>query len=201
MLGSCARPSVGPIVRQSPDHQILYVVDAGWHTEIGMAADAMSGPLVTLRSATPNARYYVFGWGERDYYMSPSPGVAELAKAAIPESSVLLVVPLERSPVDVFTAGERVFAISVSRQGLDRLSQFLWDQLDQDLQHRPRRIGDGPYWQSSFYEANGTYSLLNTCNTWTADALRVAGLPVSSNGVVFSGQVVDQVRHLATTPD
>ena len=39
--------------------------------------------------------------------------------------------------------------------------------------------------------------LTYTCNTWTAAALRVAGLPVSEAGVIFAGQVLDQVRPLA----
>ena len=33
-------------------------------------------------------------------------------------------------------------------------------------------------------------------NTWTAEALRVAGLPVSTSGVVFADQVLDQLPPL-----
>ena len=198
-FAACARSSLEPIVRQSSNHQTLYVIAAGWHTEIGIAADAISGPLTFLWSRSPNARYIVFGWGQRDYYMSPNPGFGELVKAAIPAPSVMLIIPLEESPAKVFTVGARVFTIPVSREGLNRLSQFLWDHLDQG-QGPPRPIGDGPYRQSSFYDATGTYSLVNTCNTWTADALGIAGLPVRSSGVVFARQVVDQVRRLATAP-
>ena len=37
---------------------------------------------------------------------------------------------------------------------------------------------------------------LHICNTWTAEALRVAGLPVSATGVVFAAQVLDQLPPL-----
>ena len=55
----------------------------------------------------------------------------------------------------------------------------------------------GPFPQSFFYASTKTYDLTHTCNTWTAAALRVAGLPVSEAGIVFAGQVLDQVRPLA----
>jgi len=58
------------------------------------------------------------------------------------------------------------------------------------------RIGTGPYPQSVFYTSTGTYNLGHTCNTWTAEALRVAGLPVNAAGVVFAGQVLDQLPRI-----
>jgi hypothetical protein len=60
------------------------------------------------------------------------------------------------------------------------------------------RIADGPYPGSLFYASSGTYSGFYTCNTWTADALRVGGLPVSSDGVLFAGQVMDRARRAAS---
>lgn len=196
-LAGCAGSPVEPYAGQAPKLQTLYVIASGWHTEIGVSADALSGPLASLRNASPDARYFVFGWGQREFYMTQEPGLSDLVDAAVSASSVMLVIPLEQTPAAFFTAGSRVFAIPVSQEGLDRLSQFLWDYVEKDVQHLPRRVGDGPYLGSSFYVSSGKYSLGNTCNTWTAEALRVTGLPVSASGVVFTHQVVDQVRGLA----
>ena len=63
---------------------------------------------------------------------------------------------------------------------------------------RPRRIAAGPYSQSTFYAASGRYDITHTCNTWTAEALRVAGLPVSAAGVIFADQVTGQLAPFAT---
>src|SRR5271165_1584522 len=41
----------------------------------------------------------------------------------------------------------------------------------------------------------------HTCNTWTAEALRAVGLPVNAAGVVFAGQVLDQLPPLAEAPE
>lgn len=196
-LAGCAWSPVRPYRGQAPRLQTLYVIASGWHTEIGVAADALSGPLARMQREFPHARYLVFGWGEREYYMAPNPGLGDLLRALLPAPSVMLVIPTEHSPASFFAGKANLFALPVAQQGLDRLSRFLWDYLDTGVQQQTRRIGNGPYRESAFYASKGTYSLANTCNTWTAEALRVAGLPVSPAGVVSAGQLVDQLRGLA----
>lgn len=152
----------------------------------------ISGPLAALKAAFPTARHLVFGWGARDYYMAQNPGIADLLRAAAPGPAVMLVIPLQASPEAVFGVSN-AFSIPAPQEGIQRLSQFLWDYLAADEQGSPRRVGIGPYPQSVFYASAGTYNLGHTCNTWTAEALGVAGLPVTASGVVFAGQVLDQL--------
>jgi hypothetical protein len=52
---------------------------------------------------------------------------------------------------------------------------------------------NGPYEDSLYFQATPKYSAFHTCNTWAAEALRIAGLPVHSGGVIFSGQLWSQV--------
>jgi len=49
---------------------------------------------------------------------------------------------------------------------------------------------------SAYYESVQRYSALHTCNTWAADALKSAELPVSSSGVEFASQLWQQVLKL-----
>jgi hypothetical protein len=105
----------------------------------------------------------------------------------------MLVVPLAVSPAAFAGAADTV-PVPISRDGAKRLSQFLWDGLAKDRHGAPRDIGAGPYPQSVFYAATGTYDLSHTCNTWTAEALRIAGVPVTAAGVVLAGQLLDQLR-------
>ncbi|MGH7014847.1 MAG: DUF2459 domain-containing protein [Stellaceae bacterium] len=199
-LAGCATSPVEvvqPYAGAAPKLQTIYVIAGGWHTEIGVPVDALSPPLAALPEISPDARYVVFGWGQRDYYMARNPGLGDLLAASVSGPSVVLVVPLQESPTAYFASGASVFALPVSRPGLDRLAQFVWDSIAEDSQQRPLRLGDGPYPGSSFYASTGTYSLTDTCNTWTAEALRASGLPVSTSGVVFAHEVIDQVRGLA----
>ena len=47
----------------------------------------------------------------------------------------------------------------------------------------------GPYDGSLYYSASQGYSAFHTCNTWAAETLRAANLPVHSFGVELSGQL------------
>ena len=115
--------------------------------------------------------------------------------AAASGPAVMLVIPLQISP-EAFFGAANVFVLPAPPEGIQRLAQFLWDYLAVDNDGQPRRISTGPYPQSVFFASTGTYSLGHTCNTWTAEALRAAGLPVSAAGVVFAGQVLDQLSSI-----
>ncbi len=193
-LTRCASPPL-QYAGTEPQDEIIYVIAAGWHTELALPMSAISPFLVTELDFA-NARYLVFGWGARDYYMARDPGFGDLLRAAVPGPAVLLVMPLQVSP-EAFAGAANVFAVPVSRIGAEHLSQFLREYLASDAKGASRRIGSGPYTGSAFYASTGTFDLAHTCNTWTAEALRAAGVPVTSAGIIYAGQLLDRVRPLA----
>lgn len=174
--------------------QTIYVIAGGWHTELALPIASIDPPLTALTPGFPGARYLVFGWGARGYYMAQHPGLADLMRAATPGPAVMLVIPLAISPA-AFAGAGNAFPLAVSPGGAARLSQFLSDDLVGGGNRIPRKLGPGPDPHSVFYAAVGTYDLSHTCNTWTAQALRTAGVPVSAAGVVFADQLIDQLRH------
>jgi uncharacterized protein (TIGR02117 family) len=183
---------VKPYAEPAPSREAIYVISGGWHTEVGLPAEALGGSLRALKRDFPSARYLIFGWGARDYYMAQNFGIGDLLRAAVPGPAVMLVIPLEISP-EAFFGASNVFLLHAPPDGTQRLSQFLWEYLVIEENGTPGRIGTSPYPQSVFYASTGTYNLGHTCNTWTAEALRAAGLPVNAAGVVFAGQVLDQL--------
>jgi uncharacterized protein (TIGR02117 family) len=195
LSGFAGCTTTNPVARyagSAPPTEKIYVVSGGWHTELGLPLEALSGPLAAFKPNFPSASYLVFGWGARDYYMAQNPGIGDLLRAITPGPAVMLVIPLQISP-EAFFGASNVFALPAPPEGTQRLSQFLGDYLGVDKGGPPRRIGTGPYPQSIFYASTGTYNLGHTCNTWTAEALHDAGLPVNATGVVFAGQVLDQL--------
>ena len=56
---------------------------------------------------------------------------------------------------------------------------------------------NGPYENSLYFLASSKYSAFHTCNTWGAEALHMAGLPIHSAGVIFAGQLWSQVERQA----
>jgi len=177
------------------DGATIHVIAAGWHTEIALHIDAIGDPLRAVTPDFPGARYLAFGWGERNYYMAPAPTVGDAMSALFPGPAVLLVTPLYRSPRDL-SPGAQVFELGLSTAGFDRLTAHLWMAFERPRDGTPRRLAGGPAPGSVFYAATGTYSSSYTCNTWTAEGLRVAGAPVNPAGVVFAGQLTDQLRSL-----
>ena len=173
----------------------MYLIGAGWHTEIALPIHAIHGPLNALTPDFPGSQYLLFGWGERNYYMARAPTFGDAMRALLPGPAVLLVTPLYRPPRNS-RAGAQVFEVGLSTAGLDRLSNHVWAALEKSGDGTPRRIAAGPDPGSVFYVATGTYSATYTCNTWTAESLRVGGIPVNPAGVVFASQVTDQLRLL-----
>jgi Protein of unknown function (DUF2459) len=180
---------VKPYAGSAPRTEVIYVISGGWHTELGLLRKALSGPLAALNQDFPSARYLVFGWGAHDYYMATNPGIGDLLRATAPGPAVMLVIPLQISP-EMFFGASNVFVLPGAAGGPPA---SLAVSVGLTETGAPHRIGSGPYPQSVFYASTGTYNLGHTCNTWTAEALRIAGLPVNAAGVVFAGQVLDQL--------
>jgi uncharacterized protein (TIGR02117 family) len=181
-----------PVLAAEPRTEPIYVLRGGWHTELALPVSLISDGLAALKSEFPGARWLVFGWGARDYYMAPNPGLAEAMRALSPGPAVMLVMGLPAAPAP----SDNTFTIFISRQGAARLSQWLWNEIEKDAAGQPHRIAAGPYAQSVFYAATGSYDASHTCNTWTAEGLRVAGLPIDA-GIVFADQVTAQLAPFA----
>jgi uncharacterized protein (TIGR02117 family) len=195
-IASCTPLLAPPYAGTAPRSEVIYVIRGGWHTELALPMSAIRGPLAALNPGFAKASYLVFGWGARGYYMARHPGLADLLRALVPGPAVLLVIPLQVSPA-AFAGAENAFAIPAAPAGVARLSAFLWRYLAKDAAGAPRPIDAGLSPGSVFYASTGTFDLAHTCNTWTAEALRAVGLPVSSVGVVYAQQLVEQLPPLA----
>jgi uncharacterized protein (TIGR02117 family) len=192
-LPGCRSPPSPGYEEARGDGVAIYLIAAGWHTEIALPVHAMRDPLQAVAPDFQGAQYLSFGWGERNYYMARAPTVGDAMSALFPGPAVLLVTPLYQPPRES-RAGAQVFELNLSTAGLDRLSSYLWEAFDKSGDGTPRRLAAGPGPGSVFYAATGTYSAGYTCNTWTAEGLRVAGVPVTPAGVVFVEQLTDQLR-------
>lgn len=193
LAGCATAPLHGPIPN---GNAALYVVGRGWHTDVGLPVDEVTGPLATLEDDFPGVRYMVFGFGERQYYMSRNGGSGEMLGALFPSESAILMTAL-RAPPDVAFADYHVVTLHVPQSSIDRIVVDLWASLEKDAAGHAVRLADGPYAGSVFYASGETYDAFNTCNTWTARVLRDGGVPVDPRGVLFASEVMRQVSRIA----
>ncbi len=196
LLGGCSTATVPSDAAVPMGSATISVIARGWHTDIGLPVDEVTGPLATLERDFPGIRFMVFGFGERDYLMARSAGSGEMLAALFPSKSAILMTALRAPPTEAF-ADEHVVTLRLTQDGVDRMAELIWRALEKTADGSAYRLADGPYPGSTFYASNETYDAFHTCNTWTALLLRSGGLPINPDGVLFTGQVMQQVAQIA----
>lgn len=170
-------------------NDVAYVVNRGWHVEIGLPTAELTAPLTFYRTVFPQARTLMFGYGKRTFFTAKVETPSDYLLGPFPGHAVIQVTGLLVSPSHAYPDTD-VLALTLPPGGGAALSDFIWDQLGKDHTGEPRLVAPGNFPGSIFYAARSEYTLAHTCNTWVAQALQAAGLPVSPAGVVFSGQVM-----------
>lgn len=196
LLSGCAGSPPSPPVTASTAEASVVVIDRGWHTDIGLAVDQLSGPIAGLARVYPDASYLVFGFGDRAFYMAPDDNLGDMLAAIFPGPGVILLTALRVPPDQAFGAGN-VVNLSLSRPALDRVQSFLWQSLYKREDGSVISLGPGPYPGSVFYGSGRTYDLLQDCNYWTALALSNGGLPIDPDNIIFARQVMAEARRIA----
>ena len=196
LLGGCAvpiAPACSPVAARTG--AVAWLVDQGWHTEIGLAADELTGPLGVFRTTFPGARVLMFGFGKRTFITARVTSLSELLLGPVPGPGAIEVVGLRVRPQDAYASPVEMVTLPIG--GAARLSAFLWAAIGKDRAGGARLIAPGLFPGSLFYAASRRYSLTYTCNTWTADALAAAGVPMAADGVILPGSLMRQTAGLA----
>ena len=123
------------------------------------------------------------GWGERTFYLE-TPTWADVrpktvAAAAIGSDRTVMHVDHVPPPrVGADSEGD-VRAIILRPEEYRRLADFIRASFRSEGSQRPaHQYGYADY--DSFYDANGHYNAITTCNSWTGNALRHAGVRVGA---------------------
>lgn len=175
-------------------HEKIWVLDSGWHTGLVLPRAELGPDLDRLLQPAKNAHYFMFGWGNRKFYMSPSPSLGMDIEALFPSQSVVLVEACNATPRACYTSEVKLRTVSVTQVGLMHLDSYLAGSLQTDARGQLEPLAAGPDAGSEFYASGLSYDAFHTCNTWTAEALHDAGLPVSYHGVIFANQLWRQLK-------
>jgi uncharacterized protein (TIGR02117 family) len=176
----------------------VYVINHGWHTGIAVRrADIPEGVWPEHRDM-PASQYLEVGWGNRDFYVAPEGTLWRALKAAFwPTPSVLHIVGFD-GPVERFFRQREIVEVLVSASGLRQLAAFIENAYAKHDSGTPIVVGPGHYANSRFYVGREKYSLLKTCNTWAAQALQSAGLPITPLYAITAANVMDRARAFGT---
>lgn len=162
----------------------LYIISNGVHTDICFkTADAnldWNGILNLGNFKTPknDIKFLSIGWGDKGFYFD-TPTWADLtAKTAataafIPSSTAIHISALDKTP----QVGEMIRKTKVTKSQLEDMEKFI-------AAHLPTENGQAKLidccrydgYDDNFYEANGYYHMMRTCNVWANQVLKTGGV-------------------------
>jgi uncharacterized protein (TIGR02117 family) len=195
---ACSNPTPGiSFPGAGKNVRTIFIVHDAWHAAIvTKKADIPIAVLPELRDF-PAAEYLEFSWGDRDYFPAPDAGLGLALKAAFWSSgSILHVVGFKDAVQNAYPSAE-IIEIPLSEEGFQRLVRFISDTFSRPHPPAPAEARPGLFSNGRFYAAEGKFSLLRTCNTWVAEALSAAGLPIRPSYVITAGNLSDQLRPFA----
>ncbi len=139
-----------------------------WRTTFPSAAmPAFNGEMPTHLS---------IGWGEREVFMNVATWgdlkAGTVLRIATTGGDALMRVSGYVRPM----AGPNHRPLEISVAQYERLVEAIERPLPRLRPGKRRQMLRGAYGDDTYYEASGTYTLINTCNTWVGDTLADAGI-------------------------
>ncbi|MBP4138853.1 TIGR02117 family protein [Flavobacterium geliluteum] len=161
----------------------IYILTNGVHTDIVMPAKndqidwSKQIKFKNTKSADTTYKYLAMGWGDKGFYLE-TPEWSDLkASVALKAASGLSTTAIHATYYKSLKEGEDCKKIMISKEQYNRLIKYINESFQKDASGNFVLITtDANYGKTdAFYEANGSYSLLRTCNTWANSGLKSSG--------------------------
>ena len=166
----------------------IYIVSSAVHADIIIPKEALSETQTSkfqnaLNRANfaddiSNITHIAFGWGDRGFFLNTQTWddltLSTAAKAVFYPSDTVMHIDhiLPRYYADKVS-------LTLNINQFKNLITFISSSFETDENQEIIHVENFAYSSSdAFFVAKGSYHLLNTCNTWVAQALRSAGVKV-----------------------
>lgn len=174
----------------------IYLVSHGWHAGIVLERQILADKIKVLQQDFATVDYLEIGWGDSDFYQTPEPHIGLILKAGLfPSESVLHLVGFNGDVTSYFPYSE-IIELKIPPEQLDKLSSHIAASFAADAGGKTESLGRGLYGDSQFYRSKESYHLFNTCNVWTARALRKTGLAIHPSSAITVDDLMAQLREL-----
>jgi len=201
----CSCSSLPAVVQPDPTQvvapdDVIYIVSHGWHTGVVLPSTLIQSQMPALKQRFKDSPYLEFGWGDKGFYQAKEITSGLTLQAIFwPTEAVMHVVAVPTKVPDFFPNSQ---AIQICLNGAEyfALVKFVQNSFARDNDGKVIPQRNGLYGDSQFYTAVGDYYMMNTCNKWTAKALKSAGLDLWPTFKLTAGSVMDYLmtsEHLA----
>ncbi|MGH7875919.1 MAG: DUF2459 domain-containing protein [Candidatus Binatia bacterium] len=197
MLGLPAQLSAGwRCDSAQPGCHSVFIVRNWWHAAIVLRRGDIPEEIMPELNDLPRAQMIEFSWGDRDYFPDPEAGVFTALKAGFWSSGSVLHLVAFDGAAESFYRDASITELRLSEEAFARLLAFLDSTFARADRLHAAAARPGLYPYSRFYDAAGKFSVLRSCNTWVAEALQSAGLPVDPSSVVIASNLNRELADL-----
>ncbi len=174
----------------------VFIVHDSWHAAIVLSRGDLGLDALPELSDFPDAKFIEFSWGDQDFFPDPNSGIWAALRAAFwSGGSVLHLVGFSENVAQFYGAAE-IFELRLAPAAQRQLIRYISQSFARPNVNRRALASPGLFSYSRFYPATAKFSVLRTCNTWVAEALAAAGLPISPGAVLTAGSLASQLADI-----
>lgn len=160
-----------------------YILTNGVHTDLVVPIKSaeidwsQEIPFENTKSKKTDYNYLSVGWGDKGFYLD-TPTWADLkVSTAVKAAFWLSESAMHCTFYEKMTEGEDCKKIMLTKTQYLSLISFIKGKFDRNQNGKTILIKTDAVYDvnDAFYDAKGSYSFLNTCNTWANDGLKAAG--------------------------
>ncbi|WP_343536923.1 TIGR02117 family protein [Sphingobacterium thalpophilum] len=162
----------------------VYVKSNGVHTDVVVPVLSAEMdwstlfPYANTQGKKTDYHYVGIGWGDKGFYLETPEWKDLKASTAFTAAFGLGESAIHVTYYRAIQENDLCFGYKISPQQYRALIQYIHESLDLHEGH-PILVETNAQYDDAdaFYEAKGAYSMFYSCNTWTNNALKKAGMP------------------------
>lgn len=157
------------------DDKTIYLSSNGVHLSIIIPKENLNSNVVNGLQYQYKSNYYMFGWGNEDFYLNTPTWNDFKFKYAF--GALFLDTPTAIHVTTFSYKQPKWIPVTCNQQELDKLNNYIFNSFELNSNGEKQLIPQNLYSsRDSFYKANGSYSVAKTCNTWANNAFKQSGL-------------------------
>lgn len=175
----------------------ILVYKIKYHT--GMLIELNESVKKSLSAAKdfPDHKFIDVGWGDEDFYQRENFNPYYATKAiVVPTSSVIRLRGLNGGSESIIQESDFCIRFELTQNQFAKLINFIDKSFLYDEKGDVVRTSARKSFSIVFYKSVQRYHIFNTCNTWVAEALKNAELPVSTFMIITGEDVYDEISEV-----
>jgi len=172
----------------------VVVVNNGWHSGVVFRTADIDTAVWPESSTFSDFAYIEVGWGDEAFYRSSNPGLWHHIKAALwPTPSVLHVGGYDR--IERHYNKSQTYMLRLQKEKYDNMCGYIQRQYEK-REGKSVVLGKGLFPNSLFYRSSQAYHIAKTCNVWTAEVLKEAGIAIKPMLSITTENLFEQLHDL-----